>query len=314
MNESPIVDWATLTDLPKEGTVCWTSRSLVAFVSARLPFEVVASIETPRSGLARLVVVGGGSLIDRAKVWRRELSPDTWMVVVPSLWGSGAENSPIAVLNEGDVKVIKMGPDFLPDARAYSRELTELIPPEAALWGAGDAWSHALEGFLSPLSNDALREEMASFIRDVLLPLEPGTGDFAWFEASAKACSLQSRSGVGLIHAIAHQIEPTLKRDAKESVGHARLCSTLLLPVFDYNRSRGSKVDDLFRKHGIPLGDCRAMLRRFFDEADYRRWMPTIESSWSLILRQPLARINCALVRADSLDFFRTFLPEEGET
>ena len=49
--------------------------------------------------LDTLIVIGGGTLMDEAKIWRAHNAPGIRLIVIPSLWGSGAEVSPVAVLN-----------------------------------------------------------------------------------------------------------------------------------------------------------------------------------------------------------------------
>lgn len=298
MPEVPILPWENVRALERTQTCIWTSKTLAARVGAELPFRIVDSDDTPETGVSRLIVLGGGTLIDRAKFWRAERSPQTWLLAIPSIWGSGAEASQVAVRTENDKKVPHVGMQFQPDARAIWPELAALVPACRARWGCGDTWSHALEGFLSPLSSPELREEIAGFIRKQLLPA-PFQAMPEWFELSATACALQAKTGVGLIHGIAHEIEPRLP-----GFGHARLCSTLLWPVLSFNFSRGPKVSDLFAAAGLDAGAIRSRCKALHDEADFAAISPLLAANWPQVLRNPLSRINCAVVRPDSLSWF----------
>ena len=60
------------------------------------------------------IVAGGGTLIDRAKVFRRNNWPALNLVAIPTIWGSGAEVSPVAVLT-GAKKDIHFTDDLIPD-------------------------------------------------------------------------------------------------------------------------------------------------------------------------------------------------------
>lgn len=297
MSKQSILSWESVRDLDCQETYVWTLASLQATVSAALP-RLTVGCDEPPVGVLRLVVVGGGQLMDKAKFWRRDHSPGSWLCAVPSLWGSGAEASPVAVRTVDDKKDAQLDASLLPDARAVLPPLTSTIPADIARWGMGDTWSHALEGFLSPLASQKVRADGARLINDELLTtaLEPSP---AWFELSAKACVVQANSGVGLVHAIAHVLEPKL-----QAYGHARLCSLYLWPVFMFNSERGGKVEKLFEEYGIDRVSLVTTIKQFFDAEEYRELLPALNAHWSEIIRHPLSRINCTLVRSDAIAWF----------
>ena len=278
--------------LPRDETVVWATPSAAARVNERLPFA--ARSENMRN----LVVVGGGTMIDEAKRFVHDEAPQVRLIAIPTIWGSGAEASPVVVLNRGGAKEIRIGDEYLPHARAIWRELASTIPPDLARAACGDAWAHALEGFLSPLASDALRDEVAEIIRGML---ETGVGnDPRWFELSARAANAQSRSSVGLVHGIAHTLEPAV------GFGHARLCAAYLRPVFAFDR-RVEKVSTLLHAHGLDEESIARALDDVFDDHDYRATLPALEQHWSNVLRDRNTRTNAALVRASDLPFFLAF-------
>jgi alcohol dehydrogenase class IV len=161
-----------------------------------------------------LIAVGGGLLIDQAKLARQETA-GVKLAAIPTLWGSGAEFSPIAVWMEGGKKLFRRDPALLPDVAIYFPDFAKTLSPELMRWGCGDAWAHALEGFLSPLASDETRRGLASTLQGML---NLGVGnDPQWFELSALACAGQATSSVGLVHGMAHALEGVL------GLGHARL-------------------------------------------------------------------------------------------
>lgn len=271
---------------------------------AELPLRICDSGSTPPAGIPVVVVVGGGALIDHAKLWRLTSSGTTRLIAVPSLWGSGADSSPVAVFERDGKKVAELDQRLLPDARSVWPTLTAHVPAAAARHGWGDVWSHALEGFLSPLATDKLRGQMAVFIRDQLLPtpLQPLA---QWFDLAAEACWFQSQSGVGLVHGVAHELEPQARETLGSDFGHAHLCSIMLWPVMRFNLSRGDKVGHLFEAHGLGWSDIDARIRELHDPQAFARLLPLIESRWTSILRHPLTRTNGVLVRPDALQYFR---------
>lgn len=298
MREQAVLSWEVVQALPADGTTVWTTTSLAARVATALPFPQVLGVQEPPVGSARIIALGGGSLIDRAKLWRKECSPATWLLAVPSLWGSGAEASTVAVRFEAGRKVPHMDDDLLPDARSVWPALADSIPADFARWGMGDAWSHALEAFFSPLATEALRAELAAFMRDQLLP-QPLLGSPRWFDLSAEACCLQALAGVGLVHGMAHEIEPHLP-----AFGHARLCSVLLWPVMRFNASRSSKIHDLAAAYGLPLAAIFERIHDLYAADDFAAVLPIVEAYWMNVLRNPLSRINCVVCRPADLAWF----------
>lgn len=264
---------------------------------------VVDGVADLVAGLDAVVVVGGGTLIDQVKAWRAVHSPGTFLVAVPSLWGSGAEASPIVVLERDRRKDIRIGEEFLPDVRCIWPELAESVPLQRARWACGDAWSHALEGFLSPLADDELRTELAGVIRTLCdLPI---SNDPRWFKASGDACAGQARSSVGLVHGIAHALEPVLRAESpSDGWGHARLCATFAWPVMAFNRDRGDKWASYLSEYGVDENAIMGRLRDLHDDSDYAAALPYLDARWIEILRDPCSRTNSTLVRPDDTSFF----------
>lgn len=302
MKQPQLITLESLCHRPPGSAVVWCVPEVAGQVLAGLPFPVVAPLQAP--GEARtLIVVGGGVLLDEAKVWRLENAPALELIAIPSLWGSGAEASPIAVLNREGKKVIRLDPNLLPDARVIWPELATSIPPARAKLACGDCWSHALEGFLSPLANDVLRDELAQLMNRMLAA--PLSNDPVWFELSAQACAGQARSSVGLVHGIAHTLEGPLRdRCAGQGWGHARLCSLFLWPVMRFNAQASSKLKDLAAMHSVDLHRVMAVTQALFDETAYELTLPALRDNWLSVLRDPCTRTNVALVRPASIEFF----------
>jgi alcohol dehydrogenase class IV len=204
-------------------------------------------------------------------------------------------------LNRGGAKEIAIGGEFLPDTVIYWPELLATIPPARARRACGDAWSHALEAFLSPLASDTLRAELAALIGEMLsLPL---AADPRWFQASARACALQASASVGLVHGIAHALEHPLRaRYPEQEWGHARLCSVFLLPVMNLNRAASPKWTDLARRYNIDEQAVWTVLQRLFEPEALAAALPLLNENWMKILRDPCTRTNGALVRARHLE------------
>jgi alcohol dehydrogenase class IV len=284
----------------------WVTPSVRDRVRAVLSYPILAPDAPLPDGLQTLIVVGGGTLIDRAKAAARDRPRPLCLVAVPSIWGSGAEASPVVVLDDAGRKTIRIDARYVPDHRVVWPELADTCDPTRIREACGDTWSHALEGFLSPLATDELLQELAALIRE-MLTLQLGN-DARWFSASARACAGQARSSVGLVHGIAHVLEAPLRaRHPGEGWGHARLCSTFLWPVMEFNRKGSEKWSTTLRRYEIDENAVIGTVRELFDADRYRQAATLLPEHWTAVLRDPCTRTNSVLVRPASLDFFRTW-------
>lgn len=281
--------------------VLLASPSVQARISAELPFPLVSCFADIDTAAGTLIVAGGGSLMDEAKYFRARQRPALRLILIPSIWGSGAEASPIVALNRVGGKEIAMGDEFLPDAVIYWPDFLTTISPARARHACGDAWAHALEAFVSPLACDSLRGELASLIGEMLrLPLG---ADARWFRAGARASALQARASVGLVHGIAHVLEHPLRvRYPEEDWGHARLCSVFLLPVMNLNCAASPKWSDLARQHSLDRDAVWGILQQLFDPAAVAAALPFLQENWMKILREPCTRTNGVLIRPRHLE------------
>lgn len=288
--------------------VVWTLPPFEAEVRARFGDRVYLAPQDPPSA-AQLCVIGGGGLIDQAKTLHH--NSDKWrkLIAVPVIYGSGAEVSPVAVTHTqtGD-KAIEVAPELIPDALAYWPELLDRFSESRLLQASGDVWSHALEGFWSPLADDALRAHGAQLLRDLLDA--PELRNDAWFELSARACSLQSQSSVGLIHGIAHVLESKMRSSSAHLPGipgHAALCATFLLPVLKLHLEQSDKVRGFFTEHRLDADALLAKARERFDPELFASLRPSLVEHWSSVMRDACSRTNPMLIRKRSLAFFENF-------
>lgn len=275
----------------------WVSPSVADFVCRRLPYDRVSDVAALRDA-RDAIVIGGGSMLDAAKIDRWRSGASYRLIAVPSIWGSGAEATHIAVETVDGQKVAHIHPRLLPEIRVHWPELGASVPAPAARHACGDAWSHALEGSLSPLANEA-RVDAGSDLMEQMLGL-PLAFHLAWFDLSARASRLQSQTSVGLVHGIAHTLEPVV------NLGHAQLCATLLAPVFAFTRGAESTEQKLATL-GLAVSAIAARFRELFDAPTYDRLRPLIAERWNEILRHPCTRTNARLVRVEHARFFEEY-------
>lgn len=305
--DPPVWSAAQLAAMTTGATALWASASVRDTVSRAIPCHVLSSPQDLAAEDETLIAAGGGTLLDEAKYLRKTLHPGVRLIAIPSVWGSGAENSPVVVLNRAGAKEIYFDPSFLPDAVVYWPELLDSMPAWRARYACGDAWAHVLEAFFSPLASPATRTGASSLIAAMLrLPLGVDTG---WFRASARACALQAASSVGLIHGIAHTIESSLAAEhPDEPWGHGRICATLLLPVLSLNVEISAKPRELCHEHGVDLNAVMRVASDLFEPESYRQAFPKLVELWPRVLHDRCTRTNCVLVRSCHIEYLEKFL------
>jgi alcohol dehydrogenase class IV len=277
------------------------TRSVRDRAASRFGYAFHAWGQELPSEVRTLVAIGGGTLLDTAKAFVHDAAPHVSLVAIPSIWGSGAEASPVVVLDREGKKDIRVDPAFFPAARAVWGELAATVPGDRARDACGDVWAHAVEGFLSPLASEALRQQIATIIEEMLvLPL---AADERWFEISAAAASAQAQSSVGLVHGIAHTLEPLL---ADSGWGHAGLCATFLLPVLQF-LLRSSKTAATFRAYGLEPNAVVEAAGALFDAERYESLRGRLAPEWPRVLRDRCTRTNSTLVRTGDVEHFLNF-------
>jgi alcohol dehydrogenase class IV len=302
----PLIAMEELQKLEASRAAAWVTPSVKSIVATRWPLKIVDSLQEIPESTQTLVAIGGGSLLDRAKIFARKEGRTIRLIAIPSIWGSGAEASKIAVLDRDGDKEIHLNAHLLPDARVIWPELAKGVPRDRALHACGDAWSHAIEGFCSPLASDGLRSDLADVMRKMLkIPLK---SDPAWFELSALACAGQSMSSVGLIHGIAHVLEHPLRQmSSSRPWHHARLCSVFLLPVLSFNGAQGEKWETLCTAHALDSEAIFKVAAALFNRTDYDLALPMLVTHWKSILRHSCTRTNSVLARPNSIEFFQNW-------
>lgn len=301
MNDPERWPVSRLTLLDHASTAVLASASVRERVAALAPFRRLATASEMGTVRGTVIAAGGGTLLDEAKYLRATEWPQVRLVAMPSMWGSGSEQSPVVVLNRGGSKEIHVDRKFVPDAVVYCPEILTSIPYGRARHACGDTWAHAVEGFFSPLALPGIRRELAMLI-DEMQSLPLGVHD-RWLEVSGRACSLQTSASVGLIHGIAHTIEIPMSTARGISWGHSRICSGLLLPVLRLNFEAPARFERLCGEFGVDAKRLFRVAMELFNQADYSTMLPHIREFWPKILRDACTRTNGMLVKAGHLDY-----------
>jgi len=220
-----------------------------------------------------LVGFGGGSALDLAKsigiclshrtrdIKAFQYKPNirrlsTPVICIPTTSGTGSEVNYWAVISDPrtNEKLSIGDPRMAPHMAIVDPELTLTLPRKMTLWTGLDALTHALESYVSTLSNSLSGLLASEAIKLVLENLDRAVShgdDLAAREhmalASLLAGAAMQHVGLGLIHAMSHQVSGFY--DTPHGLTNAKL----LAPVFAFNvpempKEKRTKLDSLSGK------------------------------------------------------------------
>jgi alcohol dehydrogenase class IV len=195
--------------------------------------------ETVRAGVARyqhkecdsLILVGGGSVMDCGKAIaasvttkkdisrlvgllrvRRKAPP---MIAIPTTAGTGSECTVAAVITDSEqrIKRVIADPFLVPKCAILDATLMIGLPPHITAHTGIDALTHAIESFLSGYAGRFSREQSIQAIEGIFskLPIAHENGQDLEARETMALASYQAglaftRTYVGYVHAIAHQL------------------------------------------------------------------------------------------------------------
>ncbi len=220
-----------------------------------------------------ILAVGGGSVIDAAKAaavlvpasapLKRYFDGEEALtqaglplIAVPTTAGSGAEITRNAVLTDTEtaVKQSLRGAHMVPRAALVDPELTLSMPPALTAASGLDAFTQAVESYVSSRANSvsqalALKASELIFVN---LPLAFRNGAArqartAVAEGSLLSAMAFSQSGLGAVHGLAHPIGAVL------NLPHGLTCAVLLPHILKWNHPVcADLMADLGRACGLP--------------------------------------------------------------
>jgi alcohol dehydrogenase len=232
--------------------------------------EASASFKTAGAGF--IVGFGGGSALDTAKavatlasgVRLEEIGalagrhlPRPGLAAVPTTAGTGSEVTAFTVITDasGRHKIAARHPCIMPDLALVDPRLTYGLPPRMTAITGLDALTHAIEAYVS---KEACTITQALAHRAVMLafrnlPIAAGSGDdgqarYAMAIASCMAGMAFSTAGLGLCHAMAHQL------GARYHLPHGAANALMLPHVMEFNLMvKPAEFGEIARAMGVSL-------------------------------------------------------------
>jgi alcohol dehydrogenase class IV len=202
-----------------------------------------------------LIAFGGGSSIDAAKIisflatnegnvknyvgiamFKKDPVP---VIAVPTTAGTGSEVTHIAIVTDKDqkLKLNIRSPQLFPKTALLDPTLLSSLPPQVIAYTGMDAFSHAVESFLSLRSNLITQQLSLSAIRLIYPSLvsfqkNPGDIDLAsrMLHGSCFAGIAFTNGGLGAIHALAHPI------GSHYHLSHGLTCALFMHQVLEENK------------------------------------------------------------------------------
>ena len=226
------------------------------------------------SGCDSVIGLGGGSPIDAAKAVRllaglggrlidyeltsgggpRITSDLPPMIAIPTTAGTGSEAGRGALIQVGEAgrKIIVLSPHLLPSVALCDPDLTVGLPPSLTAGTGMDAFTHAIESYLSttfhPICDGIAIEALRHIARGLETAVRNGTDRSARrsMMLGALMAGISFHKGLGVVHSLSHAL------GASGRAHHGTLNAILLPHALRFNReAAGPRLADLSAALGM---------------------------------------------------------------
>lgn len=268
-----------------------------------------ASEKIKREKIDVLVALGGGSVMDAAKVaslaathtadfWEYRLTGERGItqiqnklipvITVPTTAGTGSEISPAALISKGAAKELIVSPYMFPKVALVDPQLTMSLPSHLTAQIGMDALTQSIEAYVSANSQLVSDIYAEASIKLVAENIRKAFSNGQELEARAKmslAGILSSKAinlaGVGAAHALSDPVS------GRYDVGHGLAVSIMLPAVMEFN------LDSSYKKYARIAELLGEDINRLSDEEAAKRSVErTRELLNSLGLTQRLKSFN----------------------
>lgn len=177
--------------------------------------------------------VGGGSVIDSAKLATKKSGGDVEHYVLPTRIGSGAAFSPFIIFDNEEFKIGEFDPDIKPEAVYVNSEIIAELPESYIIEGLADIFNHAFESKYSEAGSERSDELAEQVLKKLdgkdFLELDPNE----LVELELKAIKSESEGLVLFPHAAGHYV--TYKQGISHPVANLIFTNTYISYLEDKN-------------------------------------------------------------------------------
>lgn len=212
----PVTVWSAVTPNPKDHEVVAGARHYLLEDCDGLVALGGGSVIDAAKGIG-LLAAHGGDLRDFVGIGRtREPLPP--LIAIPTTAGSGADISQYCVITDTSAhrKMVMADKNLIPDMSLIDPQTLSTLTPAQAAWSGFDVITHAVEAYLSIGANELTDSLALEALELAAVHLERFANNPADQEAGRgmahaclKAAMAFSNAGLGLAHALAHQIGGT---------------------------------------------------------------------------------------------------------
>lgn len=206
-----------------------------------------------------IIAIGGGSVMDTAKAViffalkiNKEINAGNskpFFIAIPTTSGTGSEVTSYSIITDKNThrKVPIVSNEMLPDIALLDPQFTLTVPPRITAETGMDVLAHAFESYVSincntftiPYSEKAIVNVFNNIAKAVHNGKD-AEARIAMHEASCIAGIAFNNAGLGLIHAMAHQLGGTFRQP------HGRANALLMPHVIEYNASKSKEAAEKY--------------------------------------------------------------------
>lgn len=206
-----------------------------------------------------IIAIGGGSVMDTAKAVifftlkiNKEINgnnPKPYFIAIPTTSGTGSEVTSYSVITDKSThrKVPIVSNEMLPDIALLDSQFTLTVPPRITAETGMDVLAHAFESYVSincnPFTTPYSEKAIVNVFNNIAKTVHNGKdaeARISMHEASCIAGIAFNNAGLGLIHAMAHQLGGTFRQP------HGRANAILMPYVIEYNASKSKEAAEKY--------------------------------------------------------------------
>ena len=220
--------------------------------------EIEKGVETISINPKTIIAIGGGSVIDFAKVYKYKTKLNVPLIAIPTTCGTGSEATQFAVYYKEGKKQSLDSPEVLPNVAIVDSQFVENNPTYLKACTALDAYCQAIESYFACKSTEKSRQyamEAIKLCRDNLVKYV-NSNEKTYSLNMSKASNLSGKainiSRTTAAHAMSYSIT------TKYGIPHGHAVALNIAKVMEYNKNVDEKsIND---KRGV------AFVRERMDE------------------------------------------------